>query len=170
MVVIQQGEGKRFHLSAMFLFSALMLHIKIGGGSHHNSGCSCGNKKKGSPTFGIVYWYLLSIYSWCFPTHVIFMKIWGRDFPVAQWMGLRAPSAIGPASIPGLRTRSHVHAATESSHATAKEPWSRSQGGLPAATGEPARCCNWGAGRPQLRSPPATTRTQCNQKKKKKKP
>ena len=41
---------------------------------------------------------------------------------VAQWVGLRTPNAGGRASIPGHRTRSHMHAATKSLHATTKEP------------------------------------------------
>ena len=40
---------------------------------------------------------------------------------VAQWLRLRTPNAGGPGSIPGQGTRSHVHATTKSSHATAKE-------------------------------------------------
>ena len=42
---------------------------------------------------------------------------------VAQWLGLRAPNAGGPGSVP-QGTRSHMHATTKSSHATTKEPWS----------------------------------------------
>ena len=41
---------------------------------------------------------------------------------VAQWMGLCVPNAGGLGSIPGQGTRSHMHAATESSHVTTKEP------------------------------------------------
>ena len=43
---------------------------------------------------------------------------------VAQWLRLQAPNAGGPGSTPGQRTRSHMHAATKSSHshATNKEP------------------------------------------------
>ena len=41
---------------------------------------------------------------------------------VVQWIRLRAPNAGGPGSIPGQGTRSHMHAATKSSHATAEEP------------------------------------------------
>ena len=41
---------------------------------------------------------------------------------VAQWLRLRAPNAGGPGSIPGQGTRSHMHAATKSPHATTKEP------------------------------------------------
>ncbi|TEA34881.1 hypothetical protein DBR06_SOUSAS4310073, partial [Sousa chinensis] len=41
---------------------------------------------------------------------------------VAQWLRLYAPNAGGPGSIPGQGTRSHMHAATKSSHATTKEP------------------------------------------------
>ena len=44
---------------------------------------------------------------------------------VMQWIGLHTPSAGGPGSIPSQGTRSHIHAATESPHATTKEPWSR---------------------------------------------
>ena len=32
---------------------------------------------------------------------------------VAQWLGLRAPSAGGPGSIPGWGSRSHMHATTK---------------------------------------------------------
>ena len=38
----------------------------------------------------------------------------------AQWIRLHTPSAGGPDLIPGQGTRSHRHAATKSSHATAK--------------------------------------------------
>ena len=41
---------------------------------------------------------------------------------MAQWLRPRAPNAGGPGSIPGQRTRSHMHAATKISHATTKEP------------------------------------------------
>ena len=41
---------------------------------------------------------------------------------VAQWIRLHAPNAGGPGLIPGQGTRSHMHAATKSSHATTKEP------------------------------------------------
>ncbi|TEA40949.1 hypothetical protein DBR06_SOUSAS20710003, partial [Sousa chinensis] len=41
---------------------------------------------------------------------------------VAQWIRLHAPSAGGEGSTPGQGTRSHMHAATKSSHATTKEP------------------------------------------------
>ena len=41
---------------------------------------------------------------------------------VAQRMRLRAPDAGGWGSIPGQGTRSHMHAASKSSHATSKEP------------------------------------------------
>ena len=44
--------------------------------------------------------------------------------PVAQWIGLHAPNAGGPDSIPGQGTRSHMHTATKSLHATTKEPTS----------------------------------------------
>ena len=41
---------------------------------------------------------------------------------VAQWLRPCVPNAGGPGSIPGQGTRSHMHAATKSSHATTKEP------------------------------------------------
>ena len=41
---------------------------------------------------------------------------------VVQWIGLHAPNAGGPGSIPGQGSRSHMHAATKSLHATTKEP------------------------------------------------
>ena len=41
---------------------------------------------------------------------------------MAQWLRLRAPNAGGPGSIPGQGTRSHMHAAAKSLHATTKEP------------------------------------------------
>ena len=41
---------------------------------------------------------------------------------MAQWFILHAPNAGGPGLIPGQGTRSHVYAATKSSHATTKEP------------------------------------------------
>ena len=40
---------------------------------------------------------------------------------VVQWIRLHAPSVGGPGSIPGQGTRSHMRAATKSSHATTKE-------------------------------------------------
>ena len=40
---------------------------------------------------------------------------------VAQWLRLCGPSAGGPGLIPGLGTKSHMHAASKSSHATTKE-------------------------------------------------
>ena len=40
---------------------------------------------------------------------------------VAQWLRLQAPNAGGLGSIPGQGTRSHMRAATKSSHATTKE-------------------------------------------------
>ena len=47
------------------------------------------------------------------------------DFPGGtKWLRLHAPNAGGPGSIPGQGTRSHIHAATKSLHATTKEPWS----------------------------------------------
>ena len=45
-----------------------------------------------------------------------------RTSLVAQWLRLRAPNAGGPGSIPDQGTRSHMHAATKSSHVTTKEP------------------------------------------------
>ena len=39
-----------------------------------------------------------------------------------QWLRLPTPNAEGPGLIPGQGTRSHMHAATKSSHATNKEP------------------------------------------------
>ena len=44
---------------------------------------------------------------------------------VAQWLRLCTPNAGGQGSIPGQGTRSHMHAATKSSHATTKEPTCR---------------------------------------------
>ena len=44
---------------------------------------------------------------------------------VAQWLRLHAPNAGGPGSIPHQGTRSHMHAAAKSLHATTKEPASR---------------------------------------------
>ncbi|TEA42643.1 hypothetical protein DBR06_SOUSAS1610145, partial [Sousa chinensis] len=41
---------------------------------------------------------------------------------VVQWVRLRAPNAGGPGSIPGRGTRSHMHAATKSSHVVTKKP------------------------------------------------
>ena len=41
---------------------------------------------------------------------------------MAQWIRLCAPNAGGLGSIPGQGTRSHMHAATEISHATTKQP------------------------------------------------
>ena len=41
---------------------------------------------------------------------------------MVQWLKLHAPNAGGPGLIPGQGTRSHVHAATKSSHAATKEP------------------------------------------------
>ena len=53
-------------------------------------------------------------------------KIWGLGTSlVVQWVRLCAPNAGGPGLIPGQGTRSHMHAATKSSHATTKEPVSR---------------------------------------------
>ena len=44
---------------------------------------------------------------------------------VAQWLRFHTPNPGGPGLIPGQGTRSHMHAATKSSHATTKEPVSR---------------------------------------------
>ena len=41
---------------------------------------------------------------------------------VAQCLRLHTPSAGGPGLIPGQGTRSHMHAVTNSSHTTTKEP------------------------------------------------
>ncbi|TEA28867.1 hypothetical protein DBR06_SOUSAS4010084, partial [Sousa chinensis] len=41
---------------------------------------------------------------------------------VVQWVRLHAPNAGGPGSIPGRGARSHMKAATESPHATTKDP------------------------------------------------
>ncbi|TEA38635.1 hypothetical protein DBR06_SOUSAS110563, partial [Sousa chinensis] len=41
---------------------------------------------------------------------------------VVQWLRLQAPNAGGPGSIPGQGTRSHMHAATKSSHAQLRSP------------------------------------------------
>ena len=41
---------------------------------------------------------------------------------VVQWLRLCAPSARGLGLIPGQGTRSHMHAATKSSHTATKEP------------------------------------------------
>ena len=41
---------------------------------------------------------------------------------VAQWLRLRTPNGGGLGSIPGQGTRSHMRAATKSSHAATKEP------------------------------------------------
>ena len=73
---------------------------------------------------------------------------------VVQWSRLCAPSAEGPGLIPGQGTRSHMHAATKSLHATAQI--------LHATTKEPANR-NQGAHVPQLRSTRAATKTQHNQ-------
>ena len=40
----------------------------------------------------------------------------------AQWLKLHAPNAGGPGLTLGRGTRSHMHAATKSSHAATKEP------------------------------------------------
>ena len=44
---------------------------------------------------------------------------------VVQWIRLCAPNAGGQGSIPGQGTRSQMHAANKSLHATTKEPVSR---------------------------------------------
>ena len=41
---------------------------------------------------------------------------------VVQWLRRHAPNAVGPGSIPGQGTRSHMHAATKSLYAAAKDP------------------------------------------------
>ncbi|TEA36160.1 hypothetical protein DBR06_SOUSAS11510078, partial [Sousa chinensis] len=41
---------------------------------------------------------------------------------VAQWLRLHAPNTGGLGLIPGQGTRSHMHAATKSLHATTKDP------------------------------------------------
>ena len=41
---------------------------------------------------------------------------------VAQWLRLHAPNAGGLGLTPGQGTRSQMHAATKSLHATTKEP------------------------------------------------
>ena len=51
-----------------------------------------------------------------------FKKVIKGTSLVVQWLRLRAPNAGGLGSIPGQGTRSHMHAATKSSHATTKEP------------------------------------------------
>ena len=57
-----------------------------------------------------------------FVFNFIYLKsmLWGLPW----WCS--GSNAGGPGSIPGQGTRSHMHAATESSHATAKEPANRS--------------------------------------------
>ena len=49
----------------------------------------------------------------------IYIFVMGTSLMV-QWVRLHAPNAGGPGSIPGRGTRSHMHAATKSSHATTK--------------------------------------------------
>ena len=68
---------------------------------------------------------------------------------MAQWLRLHTPNAGDPGSIPAEGTRSHIHAATKSSHATTKELVSH----------------NLGACEPQLKRPPAATKTWHNQNK-----
>ena len=46
---------------------------------------------------------------------------------MVQWLRLRAPKAGGPGSIPSQGTRSHMHAATKSSHAATEEPVCRNE-------------------------------------------
>ena len=41
---------------------------------------------------------------------------------MAQWLRLCTPNAGGPGSLPGLGTRSHMHATTKSSSTTTKDP------------------------------------------------
>ena len=51
-----------------------------------------------------------------------FLKtMWGTSL-VFRWVRLCTPNAGGPGSIPGQGIRSHMHAATTSSHATTKDP------------------------------------------------
>ena len=69
--------------------------------------------------------YVLRLALWTFGFHRIYqngLKLYGGTFLVAQWLRLCAPNAGGPGSIPGQGTRSHMHAATKSLHATNKEP------------------------------------------------
>ena len=47
--------------------------------------------------------------------------VMGLPWRQSQWIGLRAPNAGGLGSISGQGTRSHMHAATKSSHAATKE-------------------------------------------------
>ena len=69
------------------------------------------------------------------------------DFPGGAVVKNPLSQCRGLGSIPGQGTRSHMHATTKSLHATTKEP----------------TCRNEGAHVPQLRSPPAATKTQHNQ-------
>ena len=46
---------------------------------------------------------------------------------VVQGLRLCTPNAGGPGSTPGQGTRSHMHAATKSSHDATKEPACRNQ-------------------------------------------
>ena len=57
-----------------------------------------------------------------FPWNLDYSKGKGRTSLVAQWIRLCSPNAGGLGLIPGQGTRSHMHAATKSSHATTKEP------------------------------------------------
>ena len=49
------------------------------------------------------------------------LEVNDRTSLVALWIRLHAPNTGGPGSIPGQGTRSHMHAATQGSHATTKE-------------------------------------------------
>ena len=53
---------------------------------------------------------------------------------VAQWVRLCAPNAGGLGLIPGQVARFHMHATTNSSHATTKEPASQTKLRIPCAT------------------------------------
>ena len=52
----------------------------------------------------------------------IYLKGKKWDFLVVQWIRLHTPNAGDPGSIPGRGTRSHMPAATKSSHASTKDP------------------------------------------------
>ena len=58
---------------------------------------------------------------WCLEEDT-FKKLKSGTSLLAQGIRLCAPNAGGPGSIPGQGTRSHMCAATKSSHATTKEP------------------------------------------------
>ena len=49
----------------------------------------------------------------------------GGTSPAVQRLRLRTPNVRGLGSIPGQGTRSHMHAATKSSHAATKDPTCR---------------------------------------------